>query len=1416
MRSTNDVAPGAAPAPQKPTILLVLGMHRSGTSALTRTINLLGADLPQGLIPASTTSNPAGHWESREVQELNDRVLHSLGSHWDDWRALDPQVQRSADLDTERAQALDILQRDAGGSLLFALKDPRICRLLPFWLTVIERFGADLSCVLAWREPAAVAASLARRNHFNTARSRLLWLQHVLEAEHASRGLRRTLVSYEELLSDWRGIARRLAADLDIDWPPPTAAAQHEIDRFLSRPDAPRPVLNTEQREHDPDWAEEVHQLLREAHSSADLDALGDRLDRIRSEFARAGRMFAHTASAACTADTEERSELKQTLSTSRRYIHALENAARIRDVQLADGKAQLEQADGCIDALNQLLRERRTDDGGQEERLRALHLELLRQRRALLHSRPAHAPPPARNPLGQRLSRRERSELRARARRLLETGLFDTSWYLQSSPDVWAAGVDPVWHWLLSGWREGRMPNPLFDTSWYLEAYPDAVASGLDPLSHYLHDGASRGHNPGPLFSHAWYLEHNPDVGAAGADPLLHWLSCGNGEGRPPSPWFDPPWYLDENPDVAASGLPALEHFLLAGGQEGRDPCPGFSSRWYLAHYRDVHGNPLMHFLKHGMAEHRQPLPPPSAYRAGQTPDGIFDPSSSFSIALNVTEQMTTCARGLVGTTGAGRFSVIVPTWNRRQSLSAAVDSVLNQSYGDWELLICDDGSTDGTEADMRSRYGQQIAAGRIRYLALQHRGVAAARNAGLEAAHGDWIAYLDSDNTWHPHYLLMMAAGFAGHPERRSAYACLRVKNEVQDRDYVRYSPFHYGKLLAHNFIDLNVFTHHRSLYKQLDGFDESLRRLVDWDLILRYAKTYEPLLIPHVLCDYRIAESLRNISLIEALADNEARIRRKHARDVAASGSAPLRLAYVVAAWPASSVVQAELDALCRLALDVRVYSCGRSQTAVADPRAIPATPVTSIEDLVRLLESDQRNWIHCASADTETCVLAASAAEQAGMAYSLGLSTPCDADVSGAALADAARNDLCAGLLVAKDSTLAGLEVTFSGRVLIHPEGEAVQALLDCCARFPVDVFTVTQLGDNTEEALSKAERAIRSVLDHTSTPMVLTVLDDGSPPAALQKLAAIIAGDARVRLLPLHGRHGFAYCANLALSLARSDYVFHVSSTSEYVIRAGWEQACLKTMRAHPEYAAGGPLVYSTSVPDNKSLMRQSWFSLCRHPGFARRHPEQQLRQLHAGLFVVRRSVFERQGGFNEAVPEPRCQLEYSYFLQSQGYRIGSIGELHTLAHDTPPELDPRLDETILALDCADQIAPPAGWHCLLAGSNRCNICGWCGQASLQHDGVGFDCPACGSSPRDRATLYWLTGSAVAVGARGLSLDARGLGEAVRRRLEPFFLLREGPAQIEVPARVPAPASRMLGVPPAAVSGKVEPACNAVD
>jgi glycosyltransferase involved in cell wall biosynthesis len=206
---------------------------------------------------------------------------------------------------------------------------------------------------------------------------------------------------------------------------------------------------------------------------------------------------------------------------------------------------------------------------------------------------------------------------------------------------------------------------------------------------------------------------------------------------------------------------------------------------------------------------------------------------------------------------------SVIMPTHNRAAIIAEAIQSVVEQSWRHWELLVCDDASEDAT-ADVVAQFDDP----RIQYLKLEKQGAAAARNRGLELARGEVISYLDSDNMWRSGYLARMVWALVSHPGRLCAYANYldyRVDRQGRIRVKAFERPlFDHERLLDKNYIDLNSFAHWRELYDCFGGFTESLPRRQDYDLIIKYTWLRDPLYIDDIVTLYQRNENLDQLTV------------------------------------------------------------------------------------------------------------------------------------------------------------------------------------------------------------------------------------------------------------------------------------------------------------------------------------------------------------------------------------------------------------------------------------------------------------------------------------------------------------------------------------------------------------------------
>ncbi len=201
---------------------------------------------------------------------------------------------------------------------------------------------------------------------------------------------------------------------------------------------------------------------------------------------------------------------------------------------------------------------------------------------------------------------------------------------------------------------------------------------------------------------------------------------------------------------------------------------------------------------------------------------------------------------------------SVVIPNYNHTRYLGSAIQSVINQTYQDIEIIVVDDGSTDGC-AEVVSGF-----CGRVRYIRQENQGLAGARNTGIRAASGKLVGLLDADDQWLPEFLERMVALALLHPNAAAYYCCARAMDEAsRDLPQVfgrppRSSQSLYETLLRASFIIPSATVVRREAVVAADLFDKNLRSCEDWDLWLRLLATHELVGTPQCLVRYRVHEN------------------------------------------------------------------------------------------------------------------------------------------------------------------------------------------------------------------------------------------------------------------------------------------------------------------------------------------------------------------------------------------------------------------------------------------------------------------------------------------------------------------------------------------------------------------------------
>lgn len=199
---------------------------------MARVLTILGVDMGRRFISANE-SNPKGYWEHADIMALHLQLREVMGLHWDYISPLPEQWWSNEEIKRVRQQIVDILKRDFRDSPFWGIKENRLSRYIELWKPIFH----DVSCrphfLIMFRHPAEVAASFYRMENLPMAKGFAIWMLRNLDAEKATRPYSRSFVSFDSLLIDWRKTVRRIAGDLNIEWPREIAEVEREIDEFL-------------------------------------------------------------------------------------------------------------------------------------------------------------------------------------------------------------------------------------------------------------------------------------------------------------------------------------------------------------------------------------------------------------------------------------------------------------------------------------------------------------------------------------------------------------------------------------------------------------------------------------------------------------------------------------------------------------------------------------------------------------------------------------------------------------------------------------------------------------------------------------------------------------------------------------------------------------------------------------------------------------------------------------------------------------------------------------------------------------------------------------------------------------------------------------------------------------------------------
>lgn len=838
-------------------LIVVLGMHRSGTSAITRGLKVLGVELGDQLIAAVEGDNSKGYWEDADINKLNKEMLYSIGSAWHNLTPID-----HVDVETLREKgyflkAVKLLHDKLKNNDLFGFKDPRVAKLLPFWTSVFSYSKIDVSYVLAIRHPISVIRSLEMRGEPNKEKSYLLWLDHVIASLFNTESARRIIVDYDHVMLDPDREIGRIADkfNLNID--------HKELDNYRSQ------FLdsNLQHSKYEPNEAlldplcpalvGEIYLKLQEV-ILAKNDPLGDNFQSLITQWGNEFRRLKPALWLIDKLDTQRNqnehsisvkdaqiAETNNHIAERDKSINQLHNELVARDANVNRLQSEVAERDTNVHKLNLVVAEQIETENQRNEEIEILNLDVSKkdaQVTELTNSVDGYV--------------QEIESLK------LDVSKKDT--HVTELTNIVDGHVQEI---ETLNQKVAKKDKQLFELNNHAQEL-DKHAATLDQIITELKSQLLAVHN-----STSWRLTSPVRLLK---DVSLYFSTDRATTGKKPVK-FNSTWYLEQNPDVENSGIDPLQHYLQHGKAEGRKPLPDSfllrnKNRWQI--FKSVYPSIVeesggtLSTLKKARSVHKREGLQGVRKRILDTHKGTFTNASDRVdyqewIRRYDTlddESRSSMQRKLATHAYQPLISVVMPVYNANPEwLAKAIESVRSQIYPNWELCIADDASTNKTIRTLLQKYSDIDS--RIKVVFREKNGhISATSNSAISIVEGDWIALLDHDDLLSEHALFWVADCINSNPSAQMIYS----DEDKIDEGGTRSSPYFKCNWNIDLFYSQNMFSHlgvyKTELINAVDGFRIGLEGSQDHDLALRCIEKIDHKHIHHVpkvLYHWRIHE-------------------------------------------------------------------------------------------------------------------------------------------------------------------------------------------------------------------------------------------------------------------------------------------------------------------------------------------------------------------------------------------------------------------------------------------------------------------------------------------------------------------------------------------------------------------------------
>ncbi len=739
--------------------ILVLGMHRSGTSALAAGMGALGCDIINDMPP--NEENPKGFFEHQDIQVLNDDILKSIDTFWgnpcytDELRKINDGSTVSNELLERTRQVL----KDYEVSNQFAIKDPRLSLLYPFWeKNITDIFNARVFRLIIIRNPSEVIDSLLKRNvnspdlslGDNKENILRLWLLYNFMIIQNIKDSNNYLVEFDYYLKQPKIVLTDICEAFKFE-----AYEEKNLDdytnQFVDRnlKHFNKKLTKKEIVEISPalSWAYDFYSDLKK-FSAKKLSRKDARfiVEKYKNNF---NKIFESSESLGRLIGFYYNKNLNyknQINSLDQAYSNSIKEIIVTQD-KLDEATRELENSNRELEESNRELEESNWELKHAEKEIETIKSSLLWKMILPLRA------------LKDFIKYKKTYFV------LKRSNYFDSKYYKNSNPDIDKLGMDPLKHFIRHGVLEGRNPIVDFDVKYYLNNNLDLNIAQINPLYHYI--------------THGWLEKRKPKPDADMqqellklCNPVLFWDIRGQiASVRAAYRIYrdnkiNAFWYFKEYPDVfiklqssfwwrhkesklyfisaiAKVMVHPVTHYVWHGSFEGKNPNSAFETTYYLFENKDVFlskVNPFYHYITCGYKEGRKPTS-----RTGESyrEFGVIRFSGIDNSVYTTTYQLTEnidMEKPFV--------SVIVPNYNHSNYLKQRLESIYNQTYQHFEVILMDDCSQDNSRDILQTYLSRYPDKTRLLFNDINSGGVFHQWEKGLSLASGDLIWIAESDD--------------------------------------------------------------------------------------------------------------------------------------------------------------------------------------------------------------------------------------------------------------------------------------------------------------------------------------------------------------------------------------------------------------------------------------------------------------------------------------------------------------------------------------------------------------------------------------------------------------------------------------------------------------------------------------------